>query len=379
MILLYVLFLPPAERAKILEDTTVTTAAQYNQLNPVLLKESPGRLDLLQRDTIAHKLTSFSLLSTTEGKILKDFNSVYVEKSDFSEKPLTLQFDLDNVENIDNVILSFGVIDASGALIITLNGNIITQTSYKKGEAVAPINIPKNLLTKSNSIKFQASSPGVLFFKTNKYSLLNVKLFGDVTDKSGFINTQSFFITTQEDNFLEKATVSFLPNCKETDVSRLQVSLNNQEVYSGIPNCKLPVKIEVGSGRVLEGENKIMFAIDKGAYNIDQLLFTSNLKDLVYPTYYFELTDDQYQDLKNNFIDVNMTVTFVRSVDFQDVEVEINGRKFSIDNKKRVFNQVIDPYLIEDNNAITLRPLDGAVEIVGFKVQVFDRTNSTTN
>ena len=374
MILLYVLFLPPEERAKILEDTTSSSSA-LNSTNSILLKEYPGRLDLLQKRTIEHKLSSFSLVSVTESKLIKNLNSVYAEKSDFSEKPMTLQFEIDNVENIDNVILSFNVKQASGNLIITLNGNLISDASYKAGTNSDPIKISRNMLSKQNTIKFQVSSPGILFLKTNKYELTNVRLFGDVTDKTGLTNTQNLFVTTQEDNFLEKGTISFMPGCKQTDASRLQVSINEQELYSGVPTCEFPVKIEISPGRILSGENKLKFQSDNGKMDIDQLKFTSQLKELVYPTYYFNVDEDLYKSVQNNSIDINMTVTFVKTTDFQDIEVELNGRQFSIDNKKRIYTQNIDNYLREENNAITLRPLDGAVEIVEVKVQAYDNNN----
>ena len=138
---------------------------------------------------------------------------------------------------------------------------------------------------------------------------------------------------------------------------------------------EFPVKIEISPGRILSGENKLKFQSDNGKMDIDQLKFTSQLKELVYPTYYFNVDEDLYKSVQNNSIDINMTVTFVKTTDFQDIEVELNGRQFSIDNKKRIYTQNIDNYLREENNAITLRPLDGAVEIVEVKVQAYDNNN----
>ena len=376
MILLYVLFLPPEERARILDDTNGNAGSKINSTNSILLKEFPGRLDLLKKRTIEHKISSFSLVSVTESKLIKDLNSVYAEKSDFSEKPLTLQFDMEDVENADNVILSFFVKDASGNLMITLNGNLISETSFEKGTNGEPIKLPKNMLSKTNTLKFQVSSPGILFFKTNRYDLTNVKIYGDVTDKTGLTNTQNIFLTSQEDEFLEKGTLSFMPGCKQTETSKLQVSVNDQELYSGIPTCYYPVKIEISPGRLLSGENRVTFSSEKGKYSIDQITYFSNLKELITPTYYFEVSEDLYKSVQNNSVDINMTVTFVKSTDFQDVEVELNGRKFSIDNKKRIYTENIDSYIREENNAITLRPLDGAVEVVELKIQSFNNCNN---
>lgn len=374
MILLYILFLPPEERAKILDGTDTKTGIITSNTS-ILLKENPGRLDLLKKRTLEHKIASFNLLSVTESELIKDLNTVYAEKSVFSEKPITLQFDINNVENMDNVILSFMTKQASGRLTIILNGNVISDASHDEGTNSDPIKISKNLLSKTNTITFQVSSPGVLFFKTNKYELTNVRIYGDVTDISGLTNTQNIFLTEQEDNFLEKGTLTFMPGCEQLDASKLSVYLNEQELYSGIPTCDFPIKLEISPGRLLSGENKVKFTSDKGSFNIDQATFISNLKELVHPTYYFEVSENLYKHILNNSVDVNMTVTFVSSSNFEDVEVELNGRKFSIDNKKRIYNQNIDGYLREENNAITLRPLDGAVEVVELKVQAYLNDN----
>lgn len=367
MILLYTLFLPPDERAKLLEETGANDKSSLNNVDNTLLKESPGRLDLVKKSTIEHKITSFNLLSRTEGKVIKEFSGVYAQRTVFSDKPQIVQFDLADPENTDNVLLSFYPKESRGRLIITLNDKIISEKEYEDANPL-PITIPKSALQKSNTLKFSVSNPGALFFMTNKYTLENVKIFGDVTDKSGLQNSQEVFFTSVERQYLEKATLQLMPNCKTNEVGRLDITINNQLVYSGIPDCQMPLKLEISPGKMLEGENRIKFTAEKGNYIIDQGKITSSLRDEVYPTYYFNVDDDTMKRLENESMNINMSVIFVKSKDFQDVEVEINGRKFSIDNKDRIYNEVINPYVREENNAITLRPLDSTVEVVELKI-----------
>ena len=376
MILLYTLFLPPDERAKLLEETSATVS-NANSTDNIFLKESPGRLDLIKQTTIEHKLSSFNLLSKTEGRIIKEFDGVYAERTIFTDKPQTVQFDIADPENTDNILLSFSPKDIRGRLIITLNDAIISEKEYSDANP-SPIKIPKASIRKTNTLKFQVSKPGILFFLTNKYTLENVKVFGDVTDKSGLTNSQEIFFTTIERQNLEKAKLSFMPTCRTTNVGRMDVTLNNQIIYTGIPDCTMPVNIEVSPGRILEGENNLKFTAEKGSYIIDQVKVTSNLKDSIYPTYYFNIDKEVMKSVQNGSININMSIIFVKSTSFQDVEVEINGRQFSIDNKDRNYMQTINAYIREDNNAITMRPLDGSVDIVELKIFKYYKDEDNT-
>lgn len=253
MILLYTLFLPPDERAKLLEETNGNGKA-LNDSNNILLKESPGRLDLIKKSIIDHKISSFNLLSTTSGKIIKEFDGVFVQRSLFKDSPQTFQFDVLDPENTNNVLLSFYPKDVKGRLIITLNNNLVSEKEYTQTNN-QPISLPKSMLSKTNTLKFSVSSPGALFFMTNKYTLENVKIFADVTDKSGLENSQDFFFTGVERQNLEKATLSLMASCRTNDVGRLDILINNQAVYSGIPDCVMPLKVDISPGKILEGDN----------------------------------------------------------------------------------------------------------------------------
>lgn len=375
MILLYTLFLPPEDRARLLDETNGLGTANDNSVNNILLKESPGRLDLIKKSTIEHKVSSFNLLSKTEGRLIKEFDGVYAERTIFTDKPQTLQFDIPDLDNTENVLLSFYSKEYKGRLIITINDKIISEKEYTSS-LMEPIKIPKSSLSKTNTIKFSVSKPGIIFFVTNKYSLENIKIFADVTDKTALENNQGIFLTGVERQNLEKATLSLMPTCKTNEVGKISILINNQEIYSGMPDCTMPLKIDIAPGRLLEGENTLKITAEKGNYVIDQTKLTSYLKDSIFPTFYFNVDENTQKSVENGTYNVNMSVVFVASYDFQDVEVEINGRKFSIDNKKRTYTQTINPYIREENNAITLRPLDSTVDIVELKVFKY-RINQT--
>lgn len=374
MIILYILFLPPDERARILEE-------DFNEDNDdnsedldgeILLNVNPGRIDLVKKKEYEHKISSFNLLSKTTGSVIKEFNSVYVEKSLFSEQNQNFMFTIEDIDKVENVLLSFVNKEHSGRLVITLNNNIISEKEFTQTNPT-PIVIPKSSIDKINELSFSASKPSpLLFLKTNKYNLENIKIVADITDDFGLENSQNFFISEIEKEYAEKAVLSFMSNCIADENGILRIILNNQEIYKGIPDCQIPIKLELSPTKILEGENKIKFSADKGSYVIDQAAIKTYLKDEVFQTYYFEVDDEKFELLEDDEIDLNMSLIFVANKDFQDIEVELNGRKFSIDNKERFYSEVIDPYIKKENNAITLRPLDGTVDIVELRIFVVD-------
>lgn len=375
MIVFYLLFLPPDERAKLLEENLNDNDNNDNSLDyheKILLEKNPGRLDLIKTKSYIHDISPFNLISTTKGIIIKKTDSIYTEKTLFNEKTQDLEFVIEDVENADNIILSFENIDYSGRLIISLNGNIISDKKIEDRNP-SPLRLEKDYIRESNKLTFSTSSPGVLFFKTNRYNLENIKIFADITDNSGLENTQTFFVTNVEKDNTEKVILSFMADCLEKISSSIEVIMNRQTIYNGIPECDLPIKLELASNKIIDGENQIKFESKKASYGIHQIEIETRLKEEIFPTYYFEIENELFDLIDDDEIDINMTVIFVTDKDFQDVEIEINGRKFSIDNKERIYTEIIDPYLRKGNNALTLRPLDGTVEVVEVRIQAFDK------
>ena len=378
MIILYTLFLPPEDRAKLLEENDDDNNKINDIDGKILLLKDPGRLDLIKKKEIEHKVSSFNLVSQTKGIILKEMDSISAKRTSFNEESMNMRFDIKDVENTDNILLSFTNMESAGKLIITLNDKVIVQKKINDINP-APIILPKENLFSSNSLKFSVTSPGLLFFKTNRYSLENIKIFADVTDISGLENEQSFFVTELEKENLEKVLVSFMTNCKSDKIGSLNLFLNSMQVYSGIPECEMPINLELAPNKLIEGENNVRFSADKGSYVIDQAKIKSKLKEEVFQTYFFEVTAEEMNHLKNNDIDINMSLIFVKSDDLQDVEVRINGRKFGIDNEERLYSELIDPYIKEGNNAISLKPLDSTVDIVELKIFIEDNNPDNDN
>lgn len=372
LILLYILFLPPDERAKLLDETSDDNSDDVTESD--LLIKNPGRLDYLKDLSLEYSLPSFNLYSTTGSALLKDYSSVYVKKSLFSEEKQSLDFTIEDFNQTKNVKLSFKKDKAKGRLLIKINDKPLYQR-YVDQTYPDMISIPKEELRDgANTLEFSVSSPGLLFFIVNEYSLSDIKITADVTDVSKLQNGQVFFIREQERTNLDYATLTFMTNCKTRDTGALKIYVNYQTIYEGVPECSMPVKITISKDNIISGENRLRFISSGGSYIIDRITVKTYLKEPVYTTYYFEINNDDYSDILEDNLDVNMSLVLVSDEERgNDLEVEINGHKFTVETDEDLFDRIIDMYIRKGNNAITLRPLHGTVEVIELKIRTQEK------
>ncbi|MFT4297801.1 MAG: hypothetical protein ACMXX5_01280, partial [Candidatus Woesearchaeota archaeon] len=296
---LYILFLPPADRAELLGEspTTVTTPGQQqrqDQRQPVysgketLLEETPGSIDYRALNQLEIPLNSFVLHRTVSAETIKQFNPFYIKRGigDVTTKNLT--FELSNPELVDNVLLSFRTPRHKGVLTINLNGNTIYQFDLETSSP-SPIMLNRNLLSYENHLEFYVSGVGWKFWETNEYSFEDVKIIADVTDISRQETMNTFFISRNEGENIEKARLRFNPDCRTTDVGRLTIRINDRTVFSGIPDCGNLNFVDFAPNIIYIGRNKIDFATDKGTYLIDLINIRLDFEDSSVPVYYFNV------------------------------------------------------------------------------------------
>ena len=90
------------------------------------------------------------------------------------------------------------------------------------------------------------------------------------------------------------------------------VMINGKVVYSAVPDCDLSmVPIELSPGALNQGENEIIFKTERGTYLLTHVVIESELKEVDFPTYYFELTAQQYKDVREERNAVRLKLDFV--------------------------------------------------------------------
>ncbi len=362
LIIAYILFLPTEERRELLEEkkTSVSSRESTNEEEIVLLSEGIGRLDPAQR--IEDKtLPNVNIFETTNSKILARINPIYVRNGWFDKKTKIVEFKIDDLENTDNVLLSFSAPKRKGILTIKLNGQVIYEYSITSVN-VEPIRLDKRLLKEDNILEFSVSSVGIKFWKTNEYSLDNVKILGDITDLSKQESKNIFTLTSTEYQNLEKAEIRFIPYCTaERSVGILDLFINNRNIFSSVPVCGDLYRQEIPIGILREGQNKVIFRTNKGSYSIEQVKLIFDSKDIITNAYYFTINDTLYSeilDTGDDKYDLFLKIKFVDDGKTKKADIKVNGANLPrIDQDRADYSKKIDNYIEEGNNVIELKPL----------------------
>ena len=391
-IILYILFLPADIRQDILDGKPIDGSDDDNGKveGRIVLEEKPGRLDMINlRHCIgtecSHKISSFRLFMGTDSSEIETFNPFAIRNNILRKDFQTFNFELNNLEYTDNLLLSFNTYEYDGVLTILLNGVNIYEKRIDSFNP-DPVRLPKDLLSRSNRIEFQVSSVGAQFWKTNEIKFENMKITGDITDVSRQESNNVFYLTDNEFYNLEKGRLSFSPDCSQTAVGILRILLNGRELYSSIPDCNDLNVIEFPPAFLNQGENVLKFRTERGSYLVDIIEIRTWLKDITYPVYYFNLKREEINHLKNENLNLTANFEFVshstpRGFDPEEADrlhdqeyriiITLNGFSREIISSHRTHSRVISyEDLREENNWIRLEPRSSAIEISDFKLKL---------
>ncbi len=380
MIILYVLFIPEDVRNDLLDgDDPFSDYTGDNddrdrdgrdrQDADVLLDESPGQLTPEGRDNFEYTMPSITIYEETEAQEIRKENPFVVKNGWFSKRTKNVTFAIDDIDLVNNLLLSFNAPQHEGELTIRLNGDRIFEspvTSY----SVDAITLPKELLVEGNNLLvFSTSSVGIRFWASNDYSIQNLVILGDVTDISRQRGLNTFYVQDGR-NALDEVRLRYVPECFNQDVGVLDINLNGKRVFSGVPDCGTVNRINLDPDLVVSGVNDVTFTTNKGSYIVDRILVTTELKEKQYPTYYFNIDEDDWDDIDSNKYFANLTMRFLVPDDhYTDIKVNINGDFVGVYTRDEEYTRNIDEFLREDNNVIRLEP-EEVVDILELKVEI---------
>ena len=375
LIILYILFLEPADREDLLGDghsngNNNDDSEENNITN--LISEKPGRLDYLKDNEFEIDIPSFNLYKTTNAKEIESFNDFSVRNGWFDKKTAEKTFSISDLDNTDKVILSFISKVHKGRLSIGLNGNNIFD-GFIDTTNTEPINLPKSYLVNGeNKLSFSVSGVGAAFWQTNEQSFSNTKIIGDITDISRQKTKNVFTVEAWKYNNLEKATLKFNPDCKQSEAGNLDVLINNENVFSGVPDCGMLNKYEIPTGDLNAGLNDVVFLTNSGSYLIDQIKVKLELQELSSPLYWFELNADQIKNITNDLWDCNLSIKFVDDDEDKILDINVNGHMKRIDQQKPQFSYNLNNWVEEGRNYIKLIPKT-TVDIVSLKIDLIEK------
>jgi hypothetical protein len=375
VIIIYILFLPTEDRKALLEEesdyTGGTGGGSSTEELITLISENVGRLDPVGK-VRDKELPNVNIFETKNSKVLDTINPIYIRNGWFDKKSKVVKFDIENLENTNDVMLSFSVPKRQGVLSISLNGELIYEYSITSLNA-NPIKLKSGLLDGSNELEFSVNSVGAKFWTTNEYALESVQIIGDITDTSRQESQNVFSLSDTEYQNMEKAEIRFIPYClSSTDVGVLDVFVNNRNVFSSVPVCNDRYEQEMPISALSAGQNKVLFKTNKGSYSVEQILLSFSEKDAPEAVYYFEINESTFEDIQDNDYNAFVRVEFVDDEDRKRADINVHDHLTRIDQERKTYERNIDNWVEEGNNFIKITPKT-TLEIVELNIELEER------
>ncbi len=360
LLVAFIILVDPQERAELLGESTTTTSTSTaapvsGSLVKTLLKTTPGRIDYLSQKEIEHPLPVATIQTKTETRIIAEKNLARAKKALFSEKEDQFTFSLVDLAHTENVLLSFKVKSQDSDLILSLNGEEILRA--RPDEKIKPVFLPKNLLEAENTLTVAASSPGAAFWRTNEVVLENLQVVADVTSLEAQSSKNVFLISEVEKKNLERVVLKFQPQCVYDRVGPLSIFVNGHEIYNAVPDCDLAmIPLELSPDYLNQGENQVVFSTGRGMYILSHITIVSRLKEIDFPTYYFELSAEDFKTVGAGKLKVRLAMSFVDVVATKSGDLFFNGHRLPFDTKDVVFSVDVNNDVVQGNNAIKITP-----------------------
>ena len=309
------------------------------------------------------------MLESTAAKELKAINPFIVRNGWFDKKTYKMQFDLDDPQNTDKVMLSFTAKKMQGILAIKLNDQVIFENELA-GSSPEPVKIDKKQLGKTNTLEFSVSSVGMKFWTTNEYDFENAKIIGDITDTSRQESNNIFTISDSEYSSMDKATLRFIPNCRNiAALGILDIFVNNKKMFSSVPVCDSQYKQSIPKSVLNEGANTIVFKTNKGSYNVEQIKISLEFKSPRIRTYFFGVDKDAFSKIRSGSSSAMLAIKFTDDTTQKRIKLDVNGHAETVETKQPVFSKNINSKISEGNNFVRLEPLED-VEVAELKIEL---------
>jgi hypothetical protein len=371
LIIFYILFLSPEERAKLLGEDypgtgggTIPTGAKST-----LFSGTPGRLYPPGANVIEHTMPSFMVFTVTNANELKRTASLYVKNSAFSDHTEEVVFFYDS-KTMNDVKLSFNVKKHTGRLVIKLNEYKLFEGEINEASP-APISLPAEYLKQKNSLVFAVSDLGAAFWRVNEYQLENILVSGKVTDYSGAASEQHFSLTTSEYENFGKAFFEFLPDCPPREEGLVQILVNNRVIYTSVPDCGVKTSIEVSKEFFKPGDNALVATTNTGSFLVDMPKMVVNLKESSQPVFYFNIPSTLYDAMYYGQRQLVLTIRFTDATSIKRGTIEINGFKAYFETQDLIYQTPIDPeFVTVGPNSIKLLPQADPIDVVELRVDV---------
>ncbi|MBT3690837.1 hypothetical protein HOG16_01175 [Candidatus Woesearchaeota archaeon] len=350
LIILYTLVMPPCERCQLLGDDC-SEVCEGEFVDGILLEVSPGNLDMEYEDTIDHVLESVDLFIQEEPEVVTLSNSLEVRNGLFGELDQELDFSLNNIDSLDELSLSFAVIESKGNLIVTLNGKQIFNQKISENR-IKTIDLPKEYLEDENKIRLQVSPSGLVFWSSNKYYLKDIKLRKEFELVHSF-EILDFSVSSSEKNSIQESELQFFVFCKGNagESNIMKTYLNNHLIFSKLVPCMSEEHtIELDEEDFKSGVNELKFSVSGGDYLISDIEIRNEVEGRVYPSYSFYIRNNVYDEAEDYYLNLEMFG------DRKRAEIIVNDDTIDLNTGNTFAQFDIGRMIRKGNNFVEVRP-----------------------
>lgn len=357
---LYVLLLPPEDRAALLNSTGTNNdggGVGGSAAAKTLLLESPGEVFASEDNKIKHEVDSVNLFVRNIPIVNTLSSSISVSRSAFGRSDQTLVFDLEQLANVKRASLSFFVEDQQGTLIVELNGNTVYKNRISESQAVI-ITLPNSFLRERNDLKIYTDSPGILFFRTNHYTLKDIKVkeeFESINSKE----SRTFSISPLEKEAIESSRLEFFLFCNSLnlDYTTFKVDLNSKNLFSEIVSCSGGQRgVDVDPSLLIEGKNELLFVIEAGDFSVSGVELLNRLRTALFRSYTFDLTKNEFEKVRSEDARVLLSLIMTEKGKSKKATIWIGDQKVSIDTTSDTFFRDISDFVVRGENLVKIVP-----------------------
>jgi hypothetical protein len=356
-IVLYVVLLPPADRASLLNETTSTSPGSA-PAKSVLLSESPGMVYAATSKEQTISIEPLKLFSKEELSSSLLVKSLAVSRNLIKNNYKNIYFDLDDLQDLKKVELLFLIKESKGPISIYLNNKLIYEGVLSSSDL--PLELPLNYLQNKNKLELRSASPGLKIFSSNYYLLQDVTLLKTLKKENKRVS-RVFAIAEDVGQNINRATLNYVINCNRVDQNpRLTVYLNSRKVFSDLISCSyLDERRIVLTKDVLNvyGRNRLEFEIDNGDIEIKDIKLKAKLRSSMYPSYSFDISNALWDKLESGESSLVLRLKF-GTTGRKRANLYIQDEKIGIDTTSGVYVRDITSMVDNGANVIKLVPLN---------------------
>tara|TARA_Y100000310_G_scaffold340574_1_gene436887 strand:+ start:3222 stop:4343 length:1122 start_codon:yes stop_codon:yes gene_type:complete len=320
-----------------------------------LMSETPGLMTPFLFEILQKPLASVNLFSVEDVKYENLAGALNLESSIFSSDEAEFTFNVEDLNNLEDIKLLFFVTSHSGELSVELNGLKILSGEITND--LLPVTLPKSLIKSQNKLIFKVKKPSAFEFISKKsYSMKDLTLIETYMVQNNF-EVRQFALSNAELSGLKRMTLFYVMNCMTiTENGRIKVALNGNLIQDALAVCDAGVvSIDLNIVELVEGRNTLEFFVDKGHYVLENVFIEGDFSQEEYDRYFFMMQVPDVQAVTQG-AEITVQAKFLHDGLRKAGAIYVNGFPVYFDTHLEEFLLDVSGLVYEGQNVVTIIP-----------------------